>query len=70
MIVNPFWVIWIDTYHHFIGKKPVNADYSALTEKIKLSHKALKFKVVDKRYTGNWSREIFVIDSVLKMERK
>ena len=23
-----------NTYHHFINKKPINADYSALTEKL------------------------------------
>ena len=67
-----------NTYHHSINKKPINADYSALTEKIKTNHKAPKFKVNDKvgitkyknvfskGYTENWSREIFIIDSVLK----
>ena len=66
-----------DTYHS-IGKKTVDADYSALAKDIESSHKAPKFKVGDrvritkyknifsKGYTGNWSREIFVIDSVLK----
>ena len=59
-------------------KKPINADYSALTEKIETNPKAPKFKVNDrvritkyknifsKGYTENWSREIFIIDSVLK----
>ena len=59
-------------------KKPTDGDYSALTEKIKRSSKALKLKVGDrvritkyknifsKGYTENWSREIFVIDSVMK----
>ena len=67
-----------NTYHHSIGEKPINADYSALTKKIKTNHKAPKFKVNDrvritkyknifsKGYTENLSREIFVIDSVLK----
>ena len=66
------------TYHHSINKKPINADYSALTEKIETNSKAPKFKVNDrvritkyknifsKGYTENWSREIFIIDSVLK----
>ena len=67
-----------NTYYHSINKKPVNADYSALTEKIETNPKASKFKVnnrvritkykniFSKAYTENWSREIFVIDSVLK----
>ena len=29
-----------NTYHHFINKKPINADYSALTEKIETNTKA------------------------------
>ena len=67
------------TYHLFIGKKPIDADYSALTEQIEPNHKALKFKVGDrariskyknifsKVYTEHWSREIFAVDSVLKI---
>ena len=67
-----------NTCHHFINKKPINADYSALTEKLETNLKAPKFKVNDrviifkyknifsKGYTENWSREIFVINSVLK----
>ena len=67
-----------NTYHHSINKKPINADYSALTEKIETNPKAPKFKVNDrvritkyknifsKGYAENWSREIFIIDSVLK----
>ena len=67
-----------NTYHHSINKKPVNVDYSALTEKIETNSKAPRFKVNDrdritkyknnfsKGYTKNWSREIFIIDSVLK----
>ena len=63
-----------NTYHHFINKKPINANYSALTERIE----APKFKLNDrvritkyknifsKGYTKNWSREIFIIDFVLK----
>ena len=67
-----------NTYHHSIGKKPTNANYSALTEKIEMNPKAPKIKVNDRVkitkynkifsnvYTENWSREIFIIDSVLK----
>ena len=56
-------------------KNPINTDYSAFTE---TNFKARKFKVNDrvritkyknifsKGYTENWSREIFIIDSVLK----
>ena len=59
-------------------KKPIDADYSAMTEEIESTHKAPKFKVGDsvritkyknvfsKSYTKIWAKEIFVIDSVLK----
>ena len=69
---------YINTYLHSVNKKPINADYSALTEKTETNLKAFKFKVNDrvritkyknifsKAYTENWSREIFIIDSVLK----
>ena len=68
-----------NTYHHSIDKKPIRADYSALTEKIAANPKAPKFKVNDrvritkyknicsKGYTKNWSREIFVIEYILKI---
>ena len=46
------------TYHHAITKIPINADYSVLTEKIEANPKVPKFK--------NWSREMFLMDSVLK----
>ena len=67
-----------NTYKHSINKKPINADYSALTEDIESNPKAPKFKendrvkitnyknIFSKSYTKNWSREIFIIDSVLK----
>ena len=67
-----------NTYHRSINKKPINADYSALTKKNETNHKAPKFKVNDwvritkyknifiKGKTENWSREIFIIYSVLK----
>ena len=34
-----------NAYHHSINKKPINADYSALTKKIETNLKASKFKV-------------------------
>ena len=34
-----------NTYHHSISKKPINADYSTLIEKIETNPKARKFKV-------------------------
>ena len=34
-----------NTYHHSSNKKPVNADYSALNEKIETNSKAPKFRV-------------------------
>ena len=65
-----------NTYHHSINKKIINVDYSALFENIETNPKAPKFKVrvgitkykkaFNKDYTENWSREIFIIDSVLK----
>ena len=67
-----------NTYHHSINKKPINADYSDLSENIESNPKAPKFIVNDtvritkykniysKSYRENWSREIFIIDSVLK----
>ena len=67
-----------NTYHHSTGKKPIDINYSALTEKIVTNFKAPKSKVNDrvritkyknifsKGYTETWSREIIIIDSVLK----
>ena len=34
-----------NTCHHSIGRKPINSDYSAFTEKIETNSKAPKFKV-------------------------
>ena len=67
-----------NTYHHSINKSPIKADYSALTEKIETNPKDPKFRVnsgvriikyknnFSKSGTENWSREIFIFDSVLK----
>ena len=60
-----------NAYHHPIDKKPIDADYSALSEKIETNPKELKSKARDrvritkcknifgKGYIKNWSREIF-----------
>ena len=76
--LNKLLVQQNNTYHHSINKNPINADYSTLTEKIETNLKALIFKVNDrvritnyknifsKAYTENWSRKIYIIDSVLK----
>ena len=65
-------------YHHSISKKPIDVDYSAYTENVETNFRAPKFKFIDrvritkyknifsKGCTQNWSREIIVIDSVLK----
>ena len=67
-----------NTYQHSIGKKLVDVDYSALTEKFESSHKSPTFKIGDtvritkyknissKGYTEICSKEIFNIDPVLK----
>ena len=67
-----------NTYHRSVGKKPIDADFSALTEETESSYKSTKLKVGDrfritkyknifrKGYTEIWSIETFVIDSVLK----
>ena len=78
-----FWNKLVDeynnTYHRSVGKKPVNADYFTSTKEIEMSPKSPKFNVVDrvittkyknffsKGYTKNWSKEIFVIDFMLKL---
>ena len=67
-----------NAYHYSINKKPIDADYSALTKKIETNHKAPRVKIncrvridkhkntLSKGQTVNWSREIFAIDSILK----
>ena len=67
-----------NSYHRSIGKKPLDADYSAMTEKIEMNPKSPKFTVSNrvkitkyknifsKGYSEIWSKEISVIDSVLK----
>ena len=65
--------------HNYVSKRPFDSDHFVLTEKTESSHKAPTFKVngrfkiskyknvFSKGYTKNWSREVFVIDSVLKI---
>ena len=67
-----------NSYYCSVGKKPNDTDYSALSEEIEMDVRATTFKVGDrvritkckdffsKGYTENCSREIFVIDSVMK----
>ena len=66
------------TCHYSIIKKRINVNYSVSTENIESNSKTPKVKVNDKVritkyknifskvYTENWSRKIFIIDSVLK----
>ena len=67
-----------NTYHRSIGKKPSVVDYFALTEEIKTDPQASKLEsgdrvriteyknIFSKDCAKNWSREIFIIDSVFK----
>ena len=67
-----------NSYHRSAGKNHVDDYYSVLIEKIESIQKAPKFRVGDKvkvtsnknifskSYTENLSREILIIDSVLK----
>ena len=48
-----------NTYHHSINKKPINANYSTLNEKIKRNHEAPKFKVNDRVATFKY-KNIFI----------
>ena len=65
-----------NTYHYSINNKPINADYSALSEKIETNLKSPKFKVNDtiritkyknifsKIYTENWSRDTYLLSTL------
>ena len=65
-----------NTYHYSINEKPINVDYTTLTKNIETNRKAPKFKVNNRvrttkyknvvRVTENWSREMFIINSILK----
>ena len=63
-----------NSYHCSTGKKPFDTDHSALPEETELSFKASKFKVgnrvtniLSNNYTEMRSRQIFVIDCVMKI---
>ena len=56
-----------NTYHHSIKEKPINADYSALTEKIETNHKATKFKV--NLESAILSIRIFLLTVILKIDQ-
>ena len=43
-----------NAYHLSVGKKPIDPDYSALTEEIESNHKAPKFKVCDRVRTTKY----------------
>ena len=51
MMASVTFVIWDqynNTHYHYINKKPINADYSALAENIESNPKAPKFKPNDR----------------------
>ena len=66
--LNKLAVEYNNAYYRSIGKKPIDADYSALTERIETNHKAPKFYTGDrvkittyknnfrKGYNKNWSK--------------
>ena len=58
-----------NAYHHCINKKPINADYSAFTDKIATNLKALKFKVND-RVNIRIKITIFLVNVTLKVGRE
>ena len=47
--------------HHSIGKKPINVDYSVLTEKIEMNRKSSKFKVNDAFRITNYNNILIII---------
>ena len=53
-----------NSYHHSINKNPINADYSG--QPIDAESELLSMRIFSRRYTKNWSTEVFIIDSVLK----
>ena len=64
----------VDQYDNTYHRSTDDVDYSIFTEEIKTNHKVPKFTVITKYknnfndgYTENWSRKMFVIDSVLKI---
>ena len=57
-----------NTYHHSINKKPIKADYSALTQKIETDSKAPQFRIIDKVIITNV--RIFLVKVTLKIGQK
>ena len=43
-----------NTFNHYRNKEPINADFSALNEKIETNPKALKFNVNDRVRVTNY----------------
>ena len=55
-----------NAYHHSILKKPINVNYSALTEKIETNHIASKFKsVITERFIKESESELLSIRIIL-----
>ena len=46
-----------NAYHYSIGKKHVDVDYSALTEKIEMKSKSPKFEVGDRVRTTKYKKQ-------------
>ena len=57
-----------NSYHHSIGKKPNDADYSALAEDIERNPKSPKFKLVIE--SELLSTKIFLVKVTLKIGQK
>ena len=57
-----------NTYHHSINKKPINADYSALTEKIETNFKLVNLKLVIE--SELLSIRIFLVNVTLKSDQE
>ena len=54
-----------NTYHHSLNKKSINADHSALTEKIVTNPKVSKFKVNDRVIITKYI--IYIVKITLKI---
>ena len=55
--------------HHAIGKKPINIDYSALTEKIETNPKATKFKVNKRVRITKYKNKIVMVTLKIGQEK-
>ena len=56
-----------NNYHHTINNKPINADFSALTEKIETNSKAPKFKLMRE---SELLSTIFLVKVTLKIRQE